>query len=136
MQIYSYLIPLLIGAAIAGIGFKTQIPKGMDMNRPVLGASLIACSLFWMVACGLQLVSGAKISFAFNFLAVVLFFAGIAFFFRPPLGASRINQHGTPATAFIWAGVVLGLVHGASLLFYPPWQQVALKLCASFGLAR
>ncbi|QJE98303.1 hypothetical protein [Luteolibacter luteus] len=136
MPTYSYLIPLLIGAVIAGIGFKMQIPKGMAMNRPALGASLITCSLFWIVACALQLVSGAKISFAFNFLSIVLFFVGIAFFFKAPLGASRINQHGPLGTAFIWAGVVFGLVHGGALLFHPPWQEAVLRICASFGLTR
>lgn len=136
MSSLSYLVPLLLGAVIVGIGSKTQIPKGAAMNRSALGLSLVAGSLCWGIACAMQLVYDGKISFSFNFVSVALFFIGTAFFFRAPFGATRINQHGPLASAFIWAGIVLGLAHAFALVLYPPWQHTLLELFASLGLKR
>lgn len=136
MNSYSYLVPLIVGFAIAAIAFKIQIPRGMGMSRPTIGISLIIGGLLWAISCAMLLVHQNQVQFTMNAVSVIAVFTGLAFFLRPPAGATRVNQHVPAASALIFIGVLLGLAHGFALKLTISWPVQVIKFYETLGIHR
>lgn len=125
---------MAMGFAIMAFGWKTQVSRGLDMNRPAFGFSLIVGSLFWWVCNAILLSTEGKFYFSFNLLTVVAFFVGLAFLVPLPPGATRINQHRLLGHILLWTGIMLGLAHSLALTFSPEWSAALQAFHARFGL--
>jgi hypothetical protein len=129
-----FLVPLLVGLGIMALGFKFQVPRGTEMNRPAFGITLVTGSLFWWLSSAILLVYEGQFYFILNIITVVAFFSGLAFFFPLPDGATRLNEHGLPGNILIWTGLILGLAHSLALMFTAAWPARLLEWYASLGL--
>jgi hypothetical protein len=136
MSSFAFLFPLLLGMGVLAVIFPAQLKKGAAMNRQSLGIALILAAICWWVAAGMHLLSAGRVFFSLHFIPIVALLTGIAFFFRAPLGATRLNQHGRAATLMIWAGVVLGLANGFALIFMPAWLDRVTGIYLLLGLPR
>ena len=125
---------MAMGFAIMAFGWKSQAPRGLGMNRPVFGLSLVVGSIFWWVSNAILLSTEGKFYFSFNLLTVVAFFVGLAFLVPSPPGATRINQHRLLGHIFVWTGIILGLGHSLALTFTPEWSATLQVFHARFGL--
>lgn len=134
MNEFLFIIPLLVGLGILALGFKFQVPRGPEMNRPVFGVIMVIASLFWWLSSAILLVHEGQFYFILNIVIVVAFFTGLAFFFPLPDGATRLNEHSLPGNILIWTGFILGLAHSLALMFTTAWPARLLEWYASLGL--
>jgi len=126
MNDITFLIPLLLGFGIGALGFKLQIPKGQAMNRPALGASLMAGSLLCWLSTAMLLVAEHKCYFALDWMTVLYFFLGVCFLFPKSQAKFALN--------LVWIGFVLGLAHAIAVGCTAYWPGRLLEFYASLGL--
>jgi len=129
-----FTIPLAAGVGILLLAGKWQIPKGPEMNRPLLGAGIIATSLLWWLSSAILLVQQEKFYFILNILTVVLFFTGLAYFLPKPHEGAVANEHSLPAQVLIWTGMTLGCAHSLALMFTTEWPAMLLDFYVKLGI--